>query len=323
MSRVAGGQMFLLPQEPRELADHIGLDWWAARKLHDDQWLSFDPEKMLIESDAMRAEFLFLGSLVAAGCDPHLLKRLLTGLEKPYSYDLSTIYYDWRTKTWKDLPYGGFSAIQIAGGIIAELEAEGDVDSLTQIAGMTGAALDGAADDEEPEETPADMYLFDPDTDSIVSSTRLLLWKIATSKLVDTPEKIVTVGKLFGLLQRLPKVALDEYLRLDLVGPRRKYGDHEIYHFWSIEADEDGNLTISSGGHFYRPQTGGDTFTTMIWDASPGCRPELRDYLWNLAIVDDADTFENEVKAMDLDSGGYELSVEDASLEDWGADNLD
>jgi hypothetical protein len=57
MSRVAGGQMFLLPQEPRELADHIGLDWWAARKLHDDQWLSFDPEKMLIESDAMRAEF--------------------------------------------------------------------------------------------------------------------------------------------------------------------------------------------------------------------------------------------------------------------------
>ncbi len=101
MSRVAGGQMFLLPQEPRELADHIGLDWWAARKLHDDQWLSFDPEKMLIESDAMRAEFLFLGSLVAAGCDPHLLKRLLTGLEKPYSYDLSTIYYDWRTKSWK------------------------------------------------------------------------------------------------------------------------------------------------------------------------------------------------------------------------------
>jgi len=93
--------------------------------------------------------------------------------------------------------------------------------------------------------------------------------------------------------------------------------------FWSIEADEDGNLIISSGGYFYRPQTGGDTFTTMIWDASPGCRPELRDYLGNLAIVDDADTFKNEVKAMCLNDGGYELSVEDVSLEDWDDNGLD
>ena len=42
--RVDNGQLLLIPTDPRDLSESIGLDWWAAKKLHDDKWLSFNPE---------------------------------------------------------------------------------------------------------------------------------------------------------------------------------------------------------------------------------------------------------------------------------------
>jgi hypothetical protein len=81
LSKVNAHQMYLIPTDPRDLSESIGLDWWAAKKLYDDKWLSFDPETTMIDIDSAEAEFIFLGSLVAAGCDPHLLKHLVDGLE--------------------------------------------------------------------------------------------------------------------------------------------------------------------------------------------------------------------------------------------------
>jgi hypothetical protein len=307
--------VFLFPKNPRDLADSIGLDWWAARKLYDDKWLSFDPEITLIDNDAMQTEFVFLGSLVAAGCDPHMLKRLLAGLGKPYSYDFLQIYYDWSERSWKDLPYEG-SPVKVAEEILTELEEEGDCDSLNEISKQVHEAINRLNEEDDSEDISEDIYDFDPERDNIVRSARHLLWKIAGSPLVDTPGKTVAVGKLFRAFQRLPRVTADEgVVRLDLVGPRRKYGDHEIYHFWAIELTDEGELAISCGGHFYRPQTGGDSFTTMTWNVAPGCEPGYSDYLHTLSIVDDADTFEGEVACMDLQDRKYTLTVGDDSLE--------
>lgn len=48
-------QILLFPIDPRGLADAIGLDWWAAKKLYDAHGLSFDPETTLINTDGLDA----------------------------------------------------------------------------------------------------------------------------------------------------------------------------------------------------------------------------------------------------------------------------
>lgn len=304
-------QQSLFPTDLRDLAESIGLDWWAAKKLYDDKWLSFDPEINTIDSSRKKAEFVFLGTLAAAGCDPHMLKRLLETLEKPYCYNLSGMYYDWEKRCWEDhdLPS------QAAETFVSELEDDGDVDSLKELKERIQEAINRLNEDVGDNAVSCDSYAFNAERDTIVNAARQLLWKIAASALVDTPSKTIVVGKLFRVFQNLPKITMDEHLSLGLVGPRRMYGEHEIWHYWDIELNEEGYLKISSGGHFYRPQTGGDSFTSMTWEVSPTCAPELNNYLHNLLIVDDADTFENEVEAMDLESGGYKLTAEDSTLE--------
>ena len=317
-TKLNSGQMYLFPVNLRELADSIGLDWWAAKKLYDDEWLSFNPDQTQADNDLLEAEFRFLGSLVAAGCDPHILKRLLTGLEKPYRYDLSSIYYDWTTKEWKDLPKER-NAQDVTSEFIQSLEEDGDYDQLREISDQVREALSGQKEleGEDSDDLSDDQYDFIPSESSIVLAAKLMVWKLASSSILDTPQKRIVIGKIFGVLQRLPNVTLGEYLRLDLTGPHRNFGKHEIYHFWTIELHDDGALRISSGGHFYRPETGGDTFSCMSWEVAPRLQPIYEDYLDSLRIVDDADTFEKEIRRMKINEGGYEIVVEDSSVEDW------
>ena len=70
-------------------------------------------------------------------------------------------------------------------------------------------------------------------------------------------------------------------------------------------------MRIGSGGHFYRKSTGGDSFSSMRWEAVPGEEAELNDYLESLGIMDDARPYADEVDAMNLYDDGYELSIED------------
>lgn len=80
---------------------------------------------------------------------------------------------------------------------------------------------------------------------------------------------------------------------------------------------------FSSGGHFYRPETGGDSFSSILWEVSPGFQPDLQDYLGTLTIVDDANTFENEAADIRFNRGNYEVSVEDYSLDDFKHADMD
>ena len=148
VERVSDEQSILPLFSPREWARAIGLDWWAVRKLYDDGWLSFDPERETITNGGMEAEFTFVGLLVAAGCDPDMLGRLLDGLSKPYRYRICDMYYDWQGKVWKGLPVIP-TAEEFVSQHLDELEQSGDVDGLNALIGDAQYRLERLTEDED------------------------------------------------------------------------------------------------------------------------------------------------------------------------------
>jgi len=145
----------------------------------------------------------------------------------------------------------------------------------TQDFSKNSMSPDEAADDTQ-EKT---RYEFDPEESTVISAARKLVWGLASSSLCVIASEVITIGKLFRVLQRLPEVTLGENLRLDLSGPKRMFGTHAISHHWQLRLEDSGFLTISASGHFYRPETGGDSFTTMMWQVSPDCEPDESSYL--------------------------------------------
>jgi len=103
-ARVAAAQQLLFPTHPRAVCDSLGLNWWAALKLHEEGWLSFNPAETERLDEAQEAELRFVGSLVLAGCDGGMLRILLGGLSKPYAYRSNRLYYDWAARSWRLLP---------------------------------------------------------------------------------------------------------------------------------------------------------------------------------------------------------------------------
>ena len=80
-ARVAAAQQLLFPANPRAVCEQMGLNWWAALKLHEDGWLSFPPANTPRLDEAQEAELRFVGSLVIAGCDRGMLAILLGGVD--------------------------------------------------------------------------------------------------------------------------------------------------------------------------------------------------------------------------------------------------
>ncbi len=165
-----------------------------------------------------------------------------------------------------------------------------------------------------------EQYVLSQDDDTIVAATQALLWKTARSTLVN-PRQLEAIARVLQVFEALPAIAGDIQIEVQVTGPRRVYGTHEIYHWWNIEIG-DGDLVVTSQGHFYRPETGGDTFTSMVWRASPGFASEYRDLLTSIAIVDDAQPFDGEVEAINFSEGGYSLEVTKDG-EDVGGDDED
>ena len=163
-------------------------------------------------------------------------------------------------------------------------------------------------------------YVFSSEDNDVVSATKQLLLKAASSEIITARGREV-VHRIIQVFEALPSVAADLDLQLQVTGPSRTFGSHEIHHWWNVEV-ENGELCVTSGGYFYRPETGGDSFTSMIWRASPGFETEYSDYLDTLSLVDDAMPFDLEVQEIDFAHGGYSLAVfEDGEeLEDDSSD---
>jgi hypothetical protein len=143
----------------------------------------------------------------------------------------------------------------------------------------------------------------------IISTTILLLNKILKSSFIQ-PAQIVSVGKLLHVFSKLPKDTNNVNVTLDLSGPTRIYEDRKIWHSWQINVEPE-YISVSSGGHFHRQSTGGDSFTCMQWNASPGCDCAYNEYLDQLWIVDDAQPFDTEIDQLDLSKEGYSLDIDD------------
>lgn len=174
---------------------------------------------------------------------------------------------------------------------------------------------------EDTAEAPENYCLNDRDR-TVVATAILLLEKILRADFI-APAEIVSVAKVLHVLKRLPNHSAAIEVSVGLSGPRRIFDEHEIYHFWQVNVYAC-EIEISSGGHFHRESTGGDTFTCMQWSAQPGFEADYNDYLDQLQIVDDAQPFDQEVATLDLTQTGYALDVtdEDNSLLEEAA-NLD
>jgi hypothetical protein len=142
-ARVENVQGLLLPLSPRELCEQLGVNWWASTQLFAVGLLSFDPEKVQILDERQEVELRFLGALVAAGCDPTMLTRLLAGLEKPYCYRPDRVYYDWASKSWRLLPMPPEEPDpdHVLDGWISSLEEDADISTLQEIQDRVAAAI--------------------------------------------------------------------------------------------------------------------------------------------------------------------------------------
>lgn len=141
------GQQLLFPTIPKQVCADIGLNWWAAIKLWDDGWLSFDPATTAQLDEAQESELRFLGSLVVTGCEPDFLKQLLESLHKPYRYRIGEIYFDWYERRWRMLPKPEPIPDRevIFSSWLEELAEEEDIESLQQLAAQIEDALRACA----------------------------------------------------------------------------------------------------------------------------------------------------------------------------------
>jgi len=163
-------------------------------------------------------------------------------------------------------------------------------------------------DDDEWVEGEDERYLLTAGDREIVASTRALLWKLIRSSLLSAAQ-VRHVARVVEVLERFPETSDDLDILIELAGPRRRFGEHEIHHYWKIRVEGD-LIEIGSGGYFWRPSTGGDSFTCMAWTASPEVEARLDDYLDRLSLVDDAQPFQVEVAQLDLSCAGYRVDIE-------------
>jgi hypothetical protein len=155
----------------------------------------------------------------------------------------------------------------------------------------------------------SELYRFNSTDEDNLLAARLLLTKLTASRTI-RPAQLVTVAKLQHVLSVLPRVTTGVTASVSACCPRHKFGDIETFHWWNFGI-EDGRLRISSGGHFYDPQTGGDTFTTMTWDAVPGVPSEQDDYRESLWMVPDVRSYAEGVESIDFTAEEYQIEILD------------
>ena len=174
--------------------------------------------------------------------------------------------------------------------------------------GDEGNAGTVVGDGNGPETEMHDRYSFDSRDRTLLTAADGLLKKVAAGTL--RPAQMVSVAKLRHVFSRLPRVTRDLAVTVSVIGPRRKFDEIETWHYWDI-AIEDEQLSIRSGGHFYDPSTGGDSFTTMKWSATPGEAAFYDDYLESLWMVSDAQLFPEAIAGIDLRTRAYKIEIAD------------
>jgi hypothetical protein len=156
----------------------------------------------------------------------------------------------------------------------------------------------------------SDPYIFGSEDLEFLNAAKLLLRKVLQWNRL-TFAQLITVAKVSHVINRLPRPSSEiEYAKISVSSPEKSFGEIRTFHWWDVMI-EGQSIRLSSGGHFYRPSTGGDTFTSVIWDAVPGVEAQLSDYSQQNAIVPDLRTYADGIESIDLPSGEYVVEVED------------
>lgn len=148
----------------------------------------------------------------------------------------------------------------------------------------------------------------------LLEAASILLKKVAAAEVVRPAQlaQLVSVAKVMHALSRLPRATPGLDVTVSVIGPLREFDEIETWHYWDIGIEEE-RLFLSSGGHFYQPSTGGDSFTVMSWSASPSEEAEYHDQREALWMVPDVKTFEEGVLEIEFTSGAYRIEVTDAN----------
>ena len=155
----------------------------------------------------------------------------------------------------------------------------------------------------------SDRYQFGAEDNVLLQAAAMLLKKVACAEAL-RPAELVSVAKLLHVLSRLPRVTAGVEVTVSVACPRRHFGEVETWHWWDVGVEGE-QLSISSGGHFFRASSGGDTFSTMSWAAIPEVPAQLDDYRESLSMVPDVRSFPDGVASIDLTAGGYIIRVTD------------
>lgn len=164
-------------------------------------------------------------------------------------------------------------------------------------------------------------YEFSQHDHVIVKAAKELIDKLTISNLL-SPAQRVSVAKMQFALSRLPSITKDFDLRVEITGPRRSFDDIETFHWWTLIIEGE-QIEVTGGGHFYRPSTGGDSFSTFHWEIVTGEPSEFIDNLIQLAIVPDAVPFDVAVNRIDFTKAKYSVEVTDSENELLDEDNDD
>ena len=159
-------------------------------------------------------------------------------------------------------------------------------------------------------EDASDSNVLNPQDEALLDAARSLLAKVASAPSLH-PAQLVSVAKLQHALARLPQANSELEVHVSVVGPPHTFGDIETYHYWDVTL-ECGSLRLASGGNFHQPSTGGDSFTTMTWEAQPGEESDFSDYSANHWMVPDLRTYPDGVASVDFATGGYSIEVTDS-----------
>lgn len=100
----------------------------TASQLFEDDYLSFDPATKYELNEFEYQELLFVGSLFNSGLSLESVRTLLSKLDKPYHYDITKVYFDFRLKQWQSFPEP-----PTAEELIEETIEKGDIDRLYDI----------------------------------------------------------------------------------------------------------------------------------------------------------------------------------------------
>ena len=158
--------------------------------------------------------------------------------------------------------------------------------------------------------THAPKYCLNERDRTLVQRAAVLLERTVVSGLA-TPAQLVSIGKALHVLTRMPKTSNAQHLTIDLASPPHLSVDTQTSFTWSVEVQGQVVL-IGSGGYFQRGIAGGDSFTTIMWEATPGEEATFTDFSGFHGIVPDLESFTTELPTVEDLQSGYKLDVLDS-----------